>query len=105
MMSIQEPFRKEIGAYKTKGGYGRFVLLGSNYLAGTGLLGYLGHLLDNKTGHDHLYMVSGAILGIVWATYEAFKIAFHLAKETEAEKRQKGKDDQMGPGGVRPGDA
>lgn len=95
-MAEQRAFQKIYNEYKGQGGYGRFVVLGSNYLAGVALLGYLGHVLDKKTGHDHLFMVIGAVLGIVWATYEAFKIAFKLARESEMEmKAKKERNDKM----------
>ncbi len=62
---------------------GRLFIIGSNFIAGVAVMGYLGHLLDNRLGHEDRYMVIGASLGILWAFYEAIKLAFWISREDE----------------------
>lgn len=57
--------------------------VGTNFIAGVCVLGYLGHLLDNRLGHEYRYMATGAFLGIIWAMYEAIKLALWLSREDQ----------------------
>ncbi|MEE8400055.1 MAG: AtpZ/AtpI family protein [Desulfobacterales bacterium] len=59
------------------------MIVGTNFIAGVCVLGYLGHLLDNRLGHEYRYTVAGAFLGIVWAMYEAIKLALWISKEDQ----------------------
>lgn len=59
------------------------MIVGTNFIAGVCVLGYLGHLLDNYLGHENRYMVAGAFLGIVWALYEAIKLALWISREDQ----------------------
>lgn len=65
-------------------------IIGTNFVAGVAVLGYLGHLLDKRTGHEYLYMAIGSFLGIAWALYEALKMAFWLSKEDEKKEKNEG---------------
>ncbi len=56
-------------------------MVGTNFVAGVCVLGYLGHLLDGRLGYEYRYMASGAFLGIVWAMYEAIKLALSISRE------------------------
>jgi len=60
------------------------MIVGTNFIAGVCVLGYLGHLLDNRLGHEFRYMIAGASLGIVWALYEAIKLALSISREDQA---------------------
>ena len=62
---------------------GRLLIVGTNFVAGVSVLGYLGHLLDNRLGHELRYMAAGAFLGIIWALYEAIKLALLISREDE----------------------
>ncbi len=64
---------------------GRVIILGTNFLAGIGLLSFVGHYIDNKTGHDYLYTLTGAIVGFIWAMYETWKFLF-IKSSDEAKK-------------------
>lgn len=75
--------KKEKKEFKDTRIAGRLFIIGTNFIAGVAVLGYLGHLLDKRTGHDNLYMAIGSVLGIAWALYEALKLAFLLSKEDE----------------------
>jgi F0F1-type ATP synthase assembly protein I len=75
--------KKEKKEFKDNRIAGRLFVIGTNFIAGVAVLGYLGHLLDKRTGHEQFYMPIGAALGIAWALYEALKLAFWLSKEDE----------------------
>ena len=57
------------------------MIVGTNFIAGVVALGYLGHLLDRRLGHEYRYMVTGSFLGIAWALYEAIKLAFWVSRQ------------------------
>ena len=59
------------------------MMIGTNFIAGIAVLGYLGHLLDNRMGHEFRYMIAGSLLGILWAMYEAIKLALWISREEE----------------------
>ena len=59
------------------------MIVGTNFIAGVVVLGYLGHLLDMRLGHEYRYMVTGSFLGIIWALYEAIKLAFWVSRQDE----------------------
>ena len=63
------------------------MIVGTNFIAGVAALGYFGHLLDRKLGHEYRYMVTGSILGIIWALYEAMKLAFWLSRQDESKDK------------------
>jgi F0F1-type ATP synthase assembly protein I len=83
---FQDQSKKEARDYKTRSSFGRVFVITTNYIAGTAVLGYIGHWIDKKTGHAWRFMILGAFLGIVWATYETFKLAFLLSKEDDRPK-------------------
>ena len=60
---------------------GRLMVVGTNFLAGVCVLGYVGHLLDNRLGHEYRYLAIGASLGILWALYEAIKLALWISRD------------------------
>jgi F0F1-type ATP synthase assembly protein I len=78
--------KKEAKDFKAKSLTGRVAAIGTNFIAGVGVLGYLGHLLDKKFGNEYLFMAIGAFLGIVWAMYEAIKIALMMSREEDTRK-------------------
>ena len=51
-------------------------------------MGYLGYLLDKKTGHENLFMAIGAGFGIVWAMYDAIKVAYLISSDETKEEIQ-----------------
>jgi F0F1-type ATP synthase assembly protein I len=57
------------------------MIVGTNFIAGVCVFGYLGHLLDRRLGHEYRYMAAGAFLGIIWALYEAIKLALWISRE------------------------
>lgn len=57
------------------------MIVGTNFIAGVCVPGYLGHLLDNRLGHEYRYMAAGAFLGITWALYEAIKLALWISRD------------------------
>jgi len=57
------------------------MVVGTNFIAGVCVLGYLGHLLDNRLGYEHRCMAIGASLGILWALYEAIKLALWISRD------------------------
>jgi hypothetical protein len=59
---------------------GRLIIVGSNFAAAVGILTLAGHWIDKKTGHEVLFKVAGAVLGIVWGMYELLKLAVFLGK-------------------------
>lgn len=67
---------------------GKLLFLGSNFFAGIGLLGFIGHYVDKRTGHEYLYALAGAILGFVWAMYETWKVTF-LKSDEKASQDEK----------------
>lgn len=67
---------------------GRLLFLGSNFFAGIGLLGFMGHYFDKKMGYGYRYAITGAILGFVWAMYETWKVAF-LKSDVKAGQDEK----------------
>ena len=69
------------------------MMIGTNFIAGIAVLGYLGHLLDNRLGHEFRYMVIGSILGIIWAMYEAIKLALWISKEEDQPEDNRSNDD------------
>ena len=69
---------------------GRLFLVGSNFIAGVAVLGYLGYLLDKRLGYEDRYMVVGASLGIIWAVYEAIKMACWVSREDDDGKDKDG---------------
>ncbi len=73
--------RKEGKDFREKRLAGRLVMVGTNFVAGVCVLGYLGHLLDGRLGHEYRYMAAGAFLGIIWAMYEAIKLALWISRE------------------------
>ena len=72
---------------------GRLMIIGTNFIAGVVVLGYLGHLLDKQLGHEYRYTAAGAFLGIAWALYEAIKQALLLSREDEI-KDETGPNDE-----------
>ncbi len=47
----------------------------SNFIAGMLVLSYAGYKLDEYLGEkNHLYLLIGILLGIVWSIYETFKL-------------------------------
>lgn len=47
----------------------------SNFIAGILVLSYAGYRLDEYFGKEnHLYLLIGILLGIVWSIYETFKL-------------------------------
>jgi F0F1-type ATP synthase assembly protein I len=72
---------KESKDFKEKRLTGRLMIVGTNFIAGVSVLGYLGHLLDNRLGYEYRYMAIGASLGILWALYEAIKLALWLSRD------------------------
>ena len=85
--------KKENQEFKEKRIAGRLLVVGTNFIAGVAVLGYLGHLLDKRLGHEYLYMAIGSFIGITWALYEAFKLAFWLSKEDEHKDDQRSEED------------
>ena len=73
--------------FQQKGLPGKLLLLGTNFMAGPLVLGFAGRWIDKKTGHEILFLTIGVILGIVWATYEAFKIAWYINRNEKSEKQ------------------
>ncbi len=59
------------------------MIVGTNFIAGVAVMGYLGHLLDQRLGHEYRYLAAGAFLGIIWALYEAVKLALSISREEE----------------------
>ncbi len=72
---------------------GRLFIIGSNFIAGVAVLGYLGYLLDKRLGYEDRYMVAGAFLGIVWAVYEAIKLAYLISREDVINKNEDSETD------------
>jgi F0F1-type ATP synthase assembly protein I len=68
---------------------GKMVFLGSNFFAGIGFLGFIGHYLDKKTGHEYKYAIIGAVVGFVWAMYETWKIAFLKSEHNKVNSDEK----------------
>jgi F0F1-type ATP synthase assembly protein I len=97
MESPQEPryaeSKKDAREYKEKGWLGKVMIVGANFMAGPLVLGLAGRWLDKKTGHEYRFMITGVILGIVWAFYEAIKIAWYISKD---DKKQNGEDGKKG---------
>ncbi|MFH0919024.1 MAG: AtpZ/AtpI family protein [Fibrobacterota bacterium] len=92
MSNLQEQARKEAQEFKTRSMFGRVFVLGVNFLAGPLVLGFFGRWLDHKTHHEYRYFIIGVILGLVWAFYESFKMAWYISrddKKNEAENEQK----------------
>lgn len=68
------------------------MVIGTNFFAGVVVLGYLGHLLDKRLGHEYRYLVAGSSLGIVWALYEAIKLALLLSRDDDVSRNSEGKN-------------
>lgn len=69
------------------------ITVGTNFIAGVCVLGYLGHLLDNRLGHEYRYMAAGSFLGIIWALYEAIKLALWVSREDQPKDDNGSTDD------------
>jgi F0F1-type ATP synthase assembly protein I len=72
---------KDAREFRVKSWLGRIMIVGANFLAGPVVLGFAGRWLDHKTGHEYRFLITGVILGLLWAFYEAFKIAWYINKE------------------------
>jgi F0F1-type ATP synthase assembly protein I len=72
---------KDAREFRVKNWLGKFMIVGANFLAGPLVLGLAGRWLDHRTGHEYRFLIIGVILGLVWAFYEAFKIAWYISKE------------------------
>jgi F0F1-type ATP synthase assembly protein I len=70
------------------------MIVGTNFIAGVVVLGYLGHLLDRRLGHEYRYMVTGSLLGIIWALYEAIKLALWVSRQDELKDENGPHDDK-----------
>jgi len=81
--------KKEFGEKRIAG---RLMIVGTNFIAGVVVLGYLGHLLDKRLGHEYRYMVAGSFLGIIWALYEAIKLALWVSREDKPKDENEQKD-------------
>ena len=68
---------------------GRLLFLGSNFFAGIGFLGFIGHYFDKKYGHEYRYAITGAVLGFVWAMYETWKVAFLKSDDKAGQDEKK----------------
>lgn len=75
--------QKDAREFRERGWLGKVLIVGTNFLAGPLVLGFAGHWIDKKTGHDHRFMLIGVLLGLIWATYEALKIAWYIDKESK----------------------
>ncbi|BBM89650.1 hypothetical protein COTS27_01356 [Spirochaetota bacterium] len=62
---------------------GRLLTLATNFIAGMGLLAFLGYQLDSymKTNH-YLYTLLGLALGFIWGFYEIIKFALRTQNQT-----------------------
>ena len=61
---------------------GKMISLGSNFIAGIGLLSFLGYKLDEYVGNKkYLYTLLGMFLGFFWGMYETYKIVVFSNKE------------------------
>ena len=58
----------------------KLLVTGTNFAAGVGVLTFIGYHLDRKFGHEALYTVSGALLGVTWGIYETIKTALLSSK-------------------------
>ena len=76
---LQQESKKSQGKSK----FGQAAALGTNFAAGIAVMGYLGHLLDKKTGKTPRYTAIGCLLGVAWGMYEAIKLALSLSKEEQ----------------------
>jgi len=81
MPMLQEQTEKEARDFKTRSLFGRVFVLGINFLAGPLVLGFIGRWIDHKTHHEYRYFIVGVILGLVWAFYESFKMAWYISKD------------------------
>jgi F0F1-type ATP synthase assembly protein I len=88
--------KRENEEFREKRIAGRLMIIGTNFIAGVVVLGYLGHLLDQRLGYEYRYTATGALLGIVWALYEAIKQALLLSREEKGgeKKDNQAKDDE-----------
>ena len=77
-------FRKEVNDFTVKPLAGRMIMLGSNFLAGIAVLGYIGYLIDKKQGTAPWYMGAGCFLGVLYGLYESVKVALALMREQES---------------------
>ena len=82
--------RKEKRDFEEKRIAGRLMIVGTNFIAGVCVLGYLGMLLDRRLGHEYRYLAIGASLGIIWALYEAIKLAIWISRDDEPPKGKNG---------------
>jgi F0F1-type ATP synthase assembly protein I len=81
--------KKDAQELREKGWLGKILYMGTNFIAGPLLLGFIGRLIDHKTGRQYMFLTIGVILGLIWAFYEAFKIAFYISKEDKEDKNKK----------------
>jgi len=82
--------QKEKEDFKEKRIAGRLMIVGTNFIAGVCVLGYLGMLLDRRLGHEYRYLAIGASLGIIWALYEAIKLAIWISRQDDQPKDKDG---------------
>ncbi|MBL8028766.1 MAG: AtpZ/AtpI family protein [Fibrobacteres bacterium] len=61
----------------------KYIMLGSNFFAGVGVLSLIGHFIDKRTGGDYAFTLGGAILGLVWAFYEVVKAMILEGKKND----------------------
>lgn len=90
MSIFSRPKKNEKKEFKQRQIAGRLFIIGSNFVGGVAVLGYLGYLLDKRLGYEDRYMVVGASLGIIWAVYEAIKMAYWISREDDGGKDKDG---------------
>ena len=90
MSNLQEQAKKEASELKQRSMFGRVFTLGVNFLAGPLVLGIFGRWLDHKTGHEYRYFMTGVILGLVWAFYESFKMAWYMNRDEKKSDKENG---------------
>ena len=69
------------------------MIVGTNFIAGVCVLGYIGMLVDRRFGYEYRYLAIGASLGILWALYEAIKLALWISREEDQPEDEDGSAD------------
>lgn len=73
--------KKEEQEFRSSGAFGRALMVGSNFVAGILVFGFLGHLIGKDTNNHDLFILIGSFLGICWGFYELYKIVIMVNKE------------------------